>query len=41
MEFRATADNVFNTVYRDNLSVIKDFLPQPGRGIRLNYQLLY
>ena len=34
-------DNVFNTVYRDNLSVIKDFLPQPGRGIRLNYQLLY
>lgn len=34
-------DNVFNRVYRDNLSVIKDFLPQPGRGLRLNYQLLY
>ena len=34
-------DNVFNRVYRDNLSVIKDFLPQPGRGFRLNYQLIY
>lgn len=34
-------DNVFNVVYRDNLSVIKDFVPQPGRGFRLNYQLLY
>lgn len=34
-------DNVFNTVYRDHLSVIKDFLPQPGRGFRLNYELLY
>lgn len=34
-------DNVFNVVYRDNLSVVKDFVPQPGRGFRLNYQLLY
>lgn len=34
-------DNVFNTVYRDNLSVIKDFIPQPARGIRLNYQIVY
>jgi len=34
-------DNVFDTVYRDNLSVIKDFIPQPGRGFRLNYELLY
>ena len=34
-------DNLFNTVYRDNLSVIKDFLPQPARGFRINYQLLY
>ena len=34
-------DNVFNTVYRDNLSVIKDFLPQPGRALRLTYELLY
>jgi iron complex outermembrane receptor protein len=34
-------DNVFDRVYRDNLSVIKDFVPQPGRGFRLNYQLLY
>ena len=35
------ADNVFNKDYRDHLSVIKDFLPQPGRAIRLNYELLY
>jgi hypothetical protein len=34
-------DNVFNTVYRDNLSVIKDFIPQPARGFRLNYQAVY
>lgn len=34
-------DNVFNTVYRDNLSVIKDFIPQPGRAFRVEYQLLY
>ena len=34
-------DNLFDTVYRDNLSVIKDFLPQPARGFRVNYQLLY
>lgn len=34
-------DNVFNTVYRDHLSVIKDFVPQPGRAVRLNYELVY
>lgn len=34
-------DNVFDTVYRDHTSVIKDFLPQPGRGFRVNYQLFY
>ena len=34
-------DNVFNRMYRDNLSVIKDFIPQPGRGFRLNYQAMY
>ncbi len=34
-------DNVLDTVYRDNLSVIKDFLPQPGRALRLDYQLLF
>jgi len=28
----------FITVYRDHTSVIKDFLPQPGRGFRVNYQ---
>ena len=34
-------DNVFNRVYRDNLSVIKDFIPQPARGFRVNYELIY
>ena len=34
-------DNVFNTTYRDHLSVIKDFVPQPGRAVRLTYELLY
>ncbi len=34
-------DNLFNIVYRDNLSVIKDFVPQPARGIRLNYDLVF
>jgi hypothetical protein len=40
-EISIHCDNVFNRVYRDNLSVIKDFVPQPGRGLRLNYQLLF
>ncbi len=34
-------DNVFDRVYRDHLSVIKDFVPQPGRGFRLNYELAF
>jgi iron complex outermembrane receptor protein len=34
-------DNVFDRVYRNNLSVIKDFIPEPGRGFRLNYQATY
>jgi iron complex outermembrane recepter protein len=34
-------DNLFNTVYRDNLSVVKDFLPEPGRGVRLDYEMSY
>ncbi len=34
-------DNVLNRDYRDALSVIKDFVPQPGRGVRLNYELSY
>jgi iron complex outermembrane receptor protein len=35
------ADNLFNRRYSDHLSVVKDFLPQPGFGVRLNYELLY
>ncbi len=34
-------DNVLNQVYRDHLSVIKDFIPQPGRGLRMNYILMF
>ncbi len=34
-------DNLLNQVYRDNLSVIKDFIPMPGRGFRLNYDLMF
>jgi iron complex outermembrane recepter protein len=34
-------DNVFDQVYRDNLSVIKDFVPMPGRGVRFNYDLIF
>jgi iron complex outermembrane recepter protein len=34
-------DNLLDQVYRDNLSVIKDFIPMPGRGFRLNYDLLF
>jgi iron complex outermembrane receptor protein len=34
-------DNAFNQVYRDHLSVIKNFLPQPARGLRLNYDLIF
>lgn len=34
-------DNLLNQVYRDNLSVIKDFIPMPGRGFRLTYDLMF
>ncbi len=34
-------DNLMNQTYRDHLSVIKDFIPQPARGFRLNYDLLF
>jgi outer membrane receptor protein involved in Fe transport len=34
-------DNLFNQVYRDNLSVVKDFIPQPGRAVRLGYEMQY
>ena len=34
-------DNLFDKVYRDNLSVIKDFIPQPARSFRLAYDLLF
>jgi iron complex outermembrane receptor protein len=34
-------DNLLNKVYRDHLSVIKDFIPQPARGLRLNYDLIF
>ena len=34
-------DNLLNQSYRDNLSVIKDFLPQPERGFRLVYDVTF
>ena len=36
-----SCDNLLNQVYRDNLSVIKDFIPMPGRGFRLSYDLMF
>lgn len=40
-EISVHCDNLFDRAYRDNLSVIKDFLPQPARGFRVNYELRY
>ena len=34
-------DNLLDQSYRDNLSVIKDFLPQPARGFRLTYDVIF
>ena len=34
-------DNLLDKVYRDNLSVIKDFIPQPARSFRMAYDLLF
>ncbi|HZS59479.1 MAG TPA: TonB-dependent receptor [Gemmatimonadaceae bacterium] len=34
-------DNVFNRRYYDAVSVIKTWVAQPGRGVRLNYEILY
>jgi iron complex outermembrane receptor protein len=34
-------DNLLDKVYRDNLSVIKDFIPGPGRSFRLAYDLMF
>ncbi len=34
-------DNLFDRAYQDHLSVIKDFVPQPGRGVRLNYDMQF
>lgn len=39
--FSLHCDNLLNQVYRDHLSVIKDFVPQPARGFRLNYDLVF
>jgi iron complex outermembrane receptor protein len=40
-DFRLSCDNLFDQVYRDNLSVVKDFIPQPGRAVRLGYEMSY
>ena len=40
-EIGVHCDNLFDRTYRDNLSVIKDFLPQPARGFRIDYTVRY
>jgi len=40
-DLRLSCDNIFDRDIRDHLSVIKDFLPMPGRSIRLDYVLSY
>jgi len=39
--FSVHCDNLFNQVYKDNLSFVKDFLPQPARGVRANYNMIF
>lgn len=34
-------ENATDTVWRDHLSRVKDVAPQPGRNIRLSYQVLF
>lgn len=34
-------ENAADTVWRDHLSRVKDVAPQPGRNIRLSYQILF
>jgi iron complex outermembrane receptor protein len=40
-DLRLSCDNVFDRDIRDHLSVTKDFLPMPGRTLRLDYVLSY
>lgn len=35
------AENLFNTVYRDHLSRIKDLMPAPGRNVSLLYRTYF
>ena len=34
-----SADNLFDTEYRNHLSRIKSILPEAGRNLRLSYKL--
>ena len=36
-----TANNIFNTTYRDHLSRIKEIYPQPGRNISMLYRVYF
>ena len=37
----ATAYNLTNALYRHHTSVIKDFVPQIGRGVRVSYSVRF
>ena len=39
--FSATAYNLTNELYRHHTSVIKDFVPQIGRGVRVSYSVRF
>jgi hypothetical protein len=41
MDARASAFNLGDRLYRNNLSFIKDFAPEIGRGVRLTYTLRF
>ena len=36
-----TADNLFNTIYRNHLSRIKSIFPEPGTNIRLHWRTYF
>ena len=39
--FTFTGFNLTNTLYRNHTSFIKDFVPEMGRGIRVNYSVRF
>ncbi len=35
------ADNIFNSDYRNHLSIVKSILPEPGLNVRITFKLFY